>query len=228
MFSEPPDPNWPRLLGLAAHELRNRISVGTGYLRMLITSSDAGLTDRQRQFVTESQKAWARMAALADEMSILSQLEAGTYRIGRQPVAIRGLLQEVIEALPSSADGPAEVRLAAGAEVTAQGDAARLRIALTSVLVALRKEVVTSPELLVLAAERDLAGKPVCWMAISDADHVGALAAAGPEGLTTFDEWRGGSGLKLAVARRVIGAHGGAMFSAADGTTMGAVIVLPR
>lgn len=228
MRSEPPDPNWPRLLGLAVHELRTPISVGSGYLRMLITSSDAALTDRQRQFVSESQKAWARMTALAEEMSILSQLEAGTYRVDRRAVAIRGLLQEVIETLPPSVEGSVEVRLTAGGDATVQGDAARLRMALTSVLVALRREVVSSPELLVQAAERNLDGKPACWIAIGDADHVGALAAAGREGLTTFDEWRGGSGLKLAIARRVVDAHDGAMFSPPEGTKMGAVIALPR
>ena len=228
MFSEPPDPNWPRLLGLAVHELRTPISVGSGYLRMLITSSDAELTDRQRQFVTESQKAWGRMTALAEEMSVLSQLEAGTYRVDRQTVVLRGLLQEIIEALPPGVEGTVEVRLAAGGELSVQGDAARLRMALTSVLVGLRREVVSSPDLMVQVAERDLDGTPVGWIAVGDADHVGALAAAGPEALTTFDEWRGGSGLKLAIARRVIGAQGGAMFSPADGTKAGAVIVLPR
>ena len=43
--------------------------------------------------------------------------------------------------------------------------------------------------------------------------------AAAPEfEVWRFDEWRGGMGLALPVARRVIEAQGGALWSAADGT----------
>jgi signal transduction histidine kinase len=36
-------------------------------------------------------------------------------------------------------------------------------------------------------------------------------------GTAPFDEWRGGMGLALPVARRVIDAHGGALWSAEGG-----------
>ncbi len=229
MRSEPPDPNWPRLLGLAVHELRTPISVGSGYLRMLVSSSDGTLTDRQQQFIAESQKAWARMTTLAEEMSILSQLEAGSYRLDRQANDLRRVLAEAIEAMPPSADAPVDVRLT-GDDVSApvEADGARLRGALTAVLVALRREVVTSTELFVQHSAREHLGKPAFWIAIGEAEHVGALAAAGADSLATFDEWRGGSGLKLAIARRVVNGHDGSMWSPADGTKAGAVIVLPR
>jgi signal transduction histidine kinase len=45
--------------------------------------------------------------------------------------------------------------------------------------------------------------------------------------LTTFDEWRGGSGLSLAVARRIINAHGGQIWSPGDDVRAAAVIALP-
>jgi signal transduction histidine kinase len=46
--------------------------------------------------------------------------------------------------------------------------------------------------------------------------------------LTTFDEWRGGCGLSLAVARRVIVQHGGQLWSPASGAKAAAVVVLPH
>jgi len=42
-----------------------------------------------------------------------------------------------------------------------------------------------------------------------------------------FDEWRGGSGLSLPVARRILGGHGGRIWSAPEGHKSGARILLP-
>jgi signal transduction histidine kinase len=51
---------------------------------------------------------------------------------------------------------------------------------------------------------------------------------SGDPSLDTFDEWRGGSGLSLGVARRVIEAHGGRIWSPAEDAKAGAVIALPH
>jgi signal transduction histidine kinase len=229
MSSEPTDPNWPRLFGLAVHELRTPISVGSGYLRMLLTSSDGTLTDRQRQFVLESQKAWGRMTALTEEMSVLSNLAAGTFQFDRKAVDLRRVLTEAIAALPPMEDMAVDVQLTTSAETaTTEGDAVRLRTAFTSVLFTARRELVTSTTLFVRESSRPYKGRPASWVAAGDADHIDLLAAATPDMLATFDEWRGGSGLRLAIARRVFEAHGGAVWSPGDGTRAGAVAVLPH
>ena len=54
------------------------------------------------------------------------------------------------------------------------------------------------------------------------------IARADVSSLEPFDEWRGGSGLSLAVARRVFGQHGGSLFGAPGGEKAGAVLLLPR
>lgn len=223
-----PDPNWPRLLGLAVHELRTPISVGSGYLRMLLTSGDAELTARQKLFVTESQKAWGRMTTLAEEMSELSHLEAGTCKFDMKRLDLGRLLADAVEGLAPADDSAVTVRLAApDPPLFIQGDASRLRTAFTSLLLALRRELVTSTDLVVRMEERDHDGHPAAWIAVGDVPQVESLAAAAPAALPIFDEWRGGSGLKLAIARRIINAHGGAVWSPADSARAGAVVALP-
>jgi signal transduction histidine kinase len=51
---------------------------------------------------------------------------------------------------------------------------------------------------------------------------VAALAATSD--LPVFDEWRGGVGLSLAVARRILSAHGGHIWGAPGERTAGARI----
>jgi hypothetical protein len=104
----------------------------------------------------------------------------------------------------------------------------RLKAAFGSLLYALRRELVTSNQLIVKERQAEFRGRPASWIAVADAEHIGELEAATPETLTVFDEWRGGCGLSLAVARRVIEGHGGAIWSAGQGIKAGAVVVLPR
>jgi hypothetical protein len=109
-----------------------------------------------------------------------------------------------------------------------QGDATRLRSALASVIAALRRELVTSDRLYVYERMRPNERESLSWIAIGDRDRVATLATAQESMLTTFDEWRGGCGLSLPVARRVINAHGGSIWSPVEETKAAAVIALPR
>jgi signal transduction histidine kinase len=227
MSSEPFDPNWPRLLGLAVHEIRTPLSVGLGYLGFL-TRFGSTLTPQQAQYVAESQKAWERIRALADEMSELSQLEEGKLRLSRERLDLHRLLADAVNTLPEGDGSSVEVRLTTAAEpAMIMADPIRLLKALLSILFALRREVVSSTELFVREEHRDYEDNPASWISIAT-DPDSRLTSATPDALATFDEWRGGSGLKLALARRVIRLHGGAVWAPADGSKAGAVVVLPH
>jgi signal transduction histidine kinase len=229
MTSPPPDPKWPRLLGLSVHEFRSPLTVVSGYIRMLLNDTAGPVTERQRQMLEAAAKSCARMNALLTETSDLSNLEAGTVSINRSSIDLRKVLADVIAALPANSDREVEVELATGdGPATIQGDAVRLRTALGSVLFALRRELVTSSRIFVRERSGDYKGRPASWIAIGDADQIDALATAAPNTLTTFDEWRGGCGLSLAVARRIVEAHGGAVWSPLEGSKAGAVIALPH
>ena len=62
---------------------------------------------------------------------------------------------------------------------------------------------------------------------IGDDSSIAALESQPPSDATTFDEWRGGVGLSLINARRILSAHGGTIAGPAEGGKSAARIVLP-
>ena len=230
MTSGTPEPQWPKLLSLSVHEFRTPMTVVAGYIRMLLTDRAGALNDQQRRLLGEAEKSCARLSGLLGEMSDLSNLEAGTAPFNRTRIDLRPLLAEAVAGLPELPDREITVTLTTGpGAALIEGDPVRLRTAIGSVLGALRRELVTSLELSVRERNGQFEGRPASWITIADPDRVGGLEVETPESLTTFDEWRGGCGLGLAVARRIINTHGGAVWSPpGEGTKAGAVIVLPR
>lgn len=228
-MERPLDPQWPRLVSLAVHELRTPATVVAGYIRMLLKQRAGAITDQQRRLLEEADKSCGRLSALLAEMSDLANFETNTESSNPGAVDLHALLAHAIASLPASPDREVTITLSPEpGSAFVQGDAVRLTAAFTSLLVALRRELVTTAELVVRDWTGEYDGRPATWIAIGGADRIDSLAAAGPEGLTTFDEWRGGCGLSLAVARRVVNAHGGTIWSPADGSKAGAVVVLPR
>jgi signal transduction histidine kinase len=228
-MSSEPEAEWPRLLRHAAHELRTPLGVGLGYLGFILSSPDGPLTARQRQFVSESQKAMGRLRTITDEMTELARLEAGEVTMKSEKVELGRLLTDSAGALPPLEDRTITIDVSTSSEGgTLNGDFVRLKTACTSILFGLRRELVTSTTLFVREGRRVMDGRPTSWIAIADADQIDRLAEATPDMLARFEEWRGGCGLNLAIARRILTAHGGGIWSPAEGTRAAAAIALPR
>ena len=101
------------------------------------------------------------------------------------------------------------------------GDPVRLTQAFTAVLAALRREIITEAPLGVREAP---AADRTFEVHIGDPDALAALAGGDRP---VFDEWRGGVGLSLAVARRILEAHGGQLSAPPGGAKAGARVTLP-
>lgn len=228
MDPAPVDPRWPKLLSLAVHEFRTPMTVVAGYIRMLLKDRAGPLSDQQRRLLEEAEKSCTRLSALLTEMSELGALEKGAATFNRSAVDLRALLREAAAGLPEIPEHEVAIDIAtADGAATLQGDPVRLKTAFASLLHGLRRELVVSPRLLVRESIRRDGGRTVSWIAIGDEEQIEALASAQPEALATFDEWRGGCGLSLAIARRVINAHGGTVWAPADGAKAAAIIMMP-
>jgi K+-sensing histidine kinase KdpD len=246
MTDTPPDKELPRLLSLSVHELRTPITVVAGYIHMLLKDPTATFNERHRRCLEEAQKSCLRLSKVTDDMSDLSKIGAGKAPLKRAPLDLHPLLAEVVAAVADTPDGSDPDRIVEVGLTTDPGsalilgDAPRLKTALTSLLLGLRREVATNDRLLVRVRLGTYQGKPASWIAIAETGHIERLAAPSLESLVTFNEWRGGSGLSLPIARRIIDGHDGAIWSpfyqAADdsaglpaqGTKAGAVVVLPH
>lgn len=227
MVDAPDVAKLPRLLSLSVHELRTPISVVAGYLRMVLKDPAGTLDERYRHWLEEGEKSCGRLTSLVAEMSELSNLEAGTTPFKRAPIDLRALISDAITDLPEVPPPGVTIELTTGDEpITIQGDGPRLKLAFKSILHALRREVVTSDRLFVRERRGTYDGKPASWIAIAEQAQIDRLATASAESLTTFDEWRGGCGLSLTVARRIVDGHGGAVWGAGEGAKGAAMIVL--
>ena len=227
MADAPADQKWPRLLALSVHEFRTPITVVSGYIRMLLKDRAGPLSEQQKRLLEEAEKSCGRLSALVAEMSDLAALEAGTASFNRTGVNLESLLNDAVAGLPAVPEREVRVELSSAGACAVQGDAARLKTAFASLLNALRRELVTSETLYVRQGTRKSGGQQVGWIAFGDADNIDRLEQADESSLETFDEWRGGCGLSLAIARRVIAAHNGQVWSAGDQAKTGAVVVLP-
>jgi signal transduction histidine kinase len=223
------DPKWPKLLSLAAHELRSPLTVVGGYIRMLLKDRAGPLNDQQRRLMEEAEKSCGRLSHLVAEVSELAHLESGRIAFSRTRVDLRAVIADAIANLPGLQDREVTVDLMADEVATIQGDAVRLKTAFISIVHALRRELVTSDRLAVRLYQVNDEGEvnPGLRVDIAEPTRLEWLMALPTSKLATFDEWRGGNGLALPNARRILESHGGQIWSPAEDGKAGAVVNLP-
>jgi K+-sensing histidine kinase KdpD len=221
---EPPiDPRWPELLSVMVHDVRTPITVVAGYVDMLLKERFGPLTDKQRHILHEVQKSCARVSGLLKEGSELTSIERKTTTVHRQQSDLRQVLRTAIDQLPPLPDRDVHVDLQTGSgDSWFPADAPRLANAFTALIAGLRREVVQSDHLVV----RERRTGNGFEIRIGDEETLALLDGVSIDDLPVFNEWRGGVGMSLAVARRILNAHGGHVAAPPDERKTGALVVL--
>jgi signal transduction histidine kinase len=218
---------FPRALSLAVHELRTPVTVVSGYLRMLLKEQGGPLSEKQRKMLEEAERSCARISALVGEMSELGKLESRELSLARQPFDFAALVAELASGMHEGDDRGVSLEVRGGDQpLEVIGDRARVGVAVRALLHAALRER-GEPGVIIAECSRLAQSPPSALLVIGDEATIRAVAASAPDA-PTFDEWRGGLGLALPVARRVVEAHGGALWSApGDRPRAGSALRIP-
>ena len=217
-----------RAISLAVHELRTPVTVVCGYLRMVLKEHGGPLTDKQKKMLQEAERSCERISALVSEMSDLGKLESRDLSVTRHDIDLGALVAELASDMHEGEDRGVrlDVRVP-NRPVTVTGDRARLSAAITTLLHAALRER-GEPGVIVADLTSIDATPPWAVLAVAEEDALPSLIDAGFGTPPPFDEWRGGLGLALPVARRVVEALGGALWSApGDRPRAGSALKLP-
>jgi len=215
-------------MSLAVHELRTPVTVVGGYIRMILKEHGGPLTDKQKKMLQEAERGCDRISALVAEMSDLGKLESRELPVARQEIDLCPLVQELAGNMHEGEDRGVrlEVRVP-NRPVTVTGDRTRLSAAITTLLHAALRE--RGDPGVIVAQCTVIDGTPA-WavLAVGEEEILPSLIDAGLGTPPPLDEWRGGLGLALPVARRVVEALDGAVWSApGDQPRAGSALKLP-
>jgi signal transduction histidine kinase len=84
-------------LATAAHELKTPLAIIVGYIELLLTEKTGPLNDRQRRVLKESQANCGRLQRFIQDVLTFSALETGRITMKFEPGDFRACLSEVVE-----------------------------------------------------------------------------------------------------------------------------------
>jgi len=217
------DESYTELLSLAVHELRTPAGVVGGYLRML-QRDETPLSALQRKMVDEAERSCQRLVALIAELSEIQKLDANLIELAQQGLDAFPVMAEAAQGVrePDERNVRLEVRgKPTGASML--GDVTRLRAAFAAIYRASLREMPANTTLIADRRFDRRQGVQSAVLVIAAEGEVQAAYAAEP---VPFDERRGGLGLALPIACRVIKRHRGRIWSPA-GARAAAIVSLP-
>lgn len=213
---ELPERQWARFLGALGHDLRNPLNSVTGFSDMLLGGVDGALNSEQERSVRTIRSSAERLLRLVSTVVDQAKLEAGTLRLQQQWVAPQDLVSEAIGFVLSRADGASVVGAVSEGLPRVFVDRHRTVHSLVSLAVLVMRSSETDISFRVGPPRRDQVGKGFVQFDLmttvkdSSADTL-AIVERLQKPLSRSDAL----GLEVAVARSVIQAQGGRLWTEA-------------
>jgi signal transduction histidine kinase len=213
---EPPERRRARFLGALGHELRNPLNSVTGFSDMLLGGVDGALNGEQERSVRTIRASAERLLRLVSTMVDQARIEAGMLRLQPQWVAPDELISKAIEFVRSRAEGTSVIGGVSEGLPRVFVDRHRTIHALVSLAVLVIRSSETDIAIRVAPPRRDQVGKGfvqfdlMAMLKDSSADTL-AIVERLERPLPPSDSL----GLEVAVARSVIEAQGGRIWTEA-------------
>jgi signal transduction histidine kinase len=205
--------SYPRLLSLAVHEFRTPASIVAGYLRMMQSGVGGTVSDAQRKMINEAEKGCGRLVELIAELSDIGKLDAELLPLAQERFDLFQLIGDVASDVHEAEDREVKLLLRGatqGAPVI--GDRGRLNKAFSVLFRAVLRE---QPAAATVVADRRIEGNGDTARAVILIARQECLQQIYDAQKSPLDELRGGLGLGLPLARRVIERHRGQVWSPA-------------
>jgi len=203
------------LLGMAAHDLRTPLSAILGYAQFMVVDAADITPDQERLFLDRIMVSAEFMLKLIDDLLDVARIEAGKLHLRREDTDLEALLRGAVEVAGVLAR-PKEIAVTfacAGPLPGLSVDPVKIEQVMNNLLGNAVKFSGPGTQVAVVAALRDGA------VAVSVQDQGPGIPASERDRLfrpfgTTSVRATGGeksTGLGLAIAKRIVEAHGGAL-----------------
>jgi signal transduction histidine kinase len=213
---EHPEHQRARFLGALGHELRNPLNSVTGFSDMLLGGVDGPLNAEQERSVRTIRASAERLLRLVSTIVDQAKLEAGTMRLQQQWVGPEELVSEMIEFTRSRAESTSVVGGVSDGLPRVFVDRHRTVQSLVSLAVLVIRSSDTDISIRVAPPRRDQSGRGFVQF-----DLMASLQDASADTLAIVEKLEkplsrsDALGLEVAVARRIIEAQGGRIWTEA-------------
>ena len=141
------------------------------------------MSEQQRQLLEKAEESCGALSQRArrDQRALAARI--GRDEIQPQHGQARSVLADAIAAQPDLPERTVKTVLIADSDPSVDGDAVKLKTAFASILHALRRELVTSDELVVQVDARDGPAGRSLWITIGESNQMAELLQLEPAGV---------------------------------------------